>query len=192
MYRHTMVSLAKRVHRCNVSLYRAFDRRLPGASSSSRDAPRAASSRWARCSTTRAGSMATRGEPVLTPLIPLAPLTLTGVPGGCGDTAASMMGVVVVRGFGGSDYRGHLCLSDVRRRFTSLGRGYGLVNGQAGVRREERSKKSRQLKGYLVAVTDGPMSWAGSGRWGKACCTGREGELIGLSVIKALEYGIPA
>lgn len=111
MYRDTTASLAKRVHRCNVSLYRAFDKRLPGASSSSRDAPRAASSRWARWSTTRAGSMATRAAPGVTPLMPLAPLPLTGVPGGCGDTAASMMGVVVVGGSDRLEYRGHVSLA---------------------------------------------------------------------------------
>lgn len=163
MYKDTTASLAKRVHRCNVSLYRAFDRRLPGASSSSRDAPRAASSRWARCSTTRAGSMATRAAPGVTPLMPLAPLPLTGVPGGCGDTAASMMGVVVVGGFDCSEYRGHVS-PDVRRRWCiSLGQGTRRLRGHRAQGRQviARTKEARNevnLKGYLVAVINALLS----------------------------------
>lgn len=105
MYKDTRASLVKREHRWRVSEYRGLDSKLPGASSSSRVAPRAASSNWVRWSMTRAGSMVARAAP-LRPLTPLLPLLspLSGVTGRRGETAASMMGLLVVQNSCGCEY----------------------------------------------------------------------------------------
>ena len=82
MYSDTMLSPAKRTHRCSVSVYRALESRLPGASSSSRVAPSATSSNRARCSNTRTGSIVANGVP-FTPFGP--------GPAAWGDATMSIM-----------------------------------------------------------------------------------------------------
>jgi len=56
-YSDVCPSIANRAHRCRVSGKRLFDSKLPGASSSARVAPSAASSSSERWFTTRMGSI---------------------------------------------------------------------------------------------------------------------------------------